>query len=146
MFILSTFIKIEEEPLKNLIETLQKIYPDKSFKIISIQFNPFKDIYSPLIENDEHIISCDGKIEIFRYKRRENNYDYNFTNIEWCFLDNIELKNKLNKSKFELIKFGKLKKGISVKIFPTVLTIISLNLYLFGMRFSFSIGKHKEKF
>lgn len=147
LFVLSTFMKIDEKPIINLYKTLLEIYPNKIFKIISIQFNPYEDVYSPLIDDDEHIVLENGHIEFFRYKRRENFYDYGRTNIEWDFLDNIELSDKLkipHKKEYKLIEIHKIKRGLAVSILPFLFSVISIKLYILGLGFNFSIGRLRK--
>lgn len=147
LFVLSTFMKIDEKPIINLYKTLLEIYPNKIFKIISIQFNPYEDVYSPLIDDDEHIVLENGHIEFFRYKRRENFYDYGRTNIEWDFLDNIKLSDKLkipHKKEYKLIESHKIKRGLAVSILPFLFSVISIKLYILGLGFNFSIGRLRK--
>lgn len=98
LFILSTnFLMKTTDPLKNLLKVLNKLYPEKNFYIKVISFN---------CEVDEYINS--NNINYYKYKRAMNLYDFTKTNIEWAFLDDVELSDvnlNLGKKKRNFISF-----------------------------------------
>ena len=131
LFILATSFEMQTDSIYKLQNTLNNKFKDKNFEFIIIQFN---------CNNDSSI--KDGNINVYKYKRSMNRYDYEKTNIEWAFLDELEL-NKTDKIKqrIHICYVKSLKKGIAVYILPHITTIFRIKLYLFGLRLDFCIGK-----
>ncbi len=139
LFVLSNGFEVSEDSILHLSKTLKELYPNKEIFIKSIQFNSKDEIKK--FEN----------VEIVRYKRVSNLYDYIKTNYEWNFLDNIEINRKLIKKEInreygvKLLRFLKLKKGFAFEILPFLNSMISSKLYIFGVRLNLSIGKMKNE-
>ncbi len=94
LFIFSIRFQINIDSFEYLLNELNKMYPDKEFNIKVISFN---------CEKDEHINA--GTVDIYRYTRDMNDYDYLKTNYEWHFLDNIKLsKKRKNKILFRIFR------------------------------------------
>lgn len=96
LFVFVTDFAVDIEPFKYLLQQLKNLYPEKIF---DIRVNSFE------CENEENI--KEDNIEICRYTRKLNLYDFKYTNVEWSFLDELKLKGK-KESKISL-KIGKLK-------------------------------------
>lgn len=95
LFIFSTKYQAEMSAFENLLFELKKIYPNKHFDIKVVSFS---------CHCDEQIIK--DSIDISRYKRSSNLYDFEKTNFEWEFLDHININRKESRSKisFNLFK------------------------------------------
>jgi len=99
LFILSTSFELNSKPLHELKKCLEKKWPGKIFEFEMIQFNC----------NDNTIYTEDC-ITIRKYKRALNSYDFDVTNFEWAFLDDIKLNNKpKQQTKLCSISLGKYK-------------------------------------
>ncbi len=133
LFILSTCIEVDTDVVIELKRKLQELYTDKNFEFVIISFN---------CKNDEEYIS-DDTIYVKKYKRATNSYDFNVTNYEWNFLDNIKLNEPKNEK--NIFKISKIKKGFKISILNFISTVFSIKLYLFGIRFNFCIGKEKNE-
>lgn len=132
LFLLSHSFYISNQPYIDIYNTLKQLYPDKEFFIKVIQFN----------SDEPSFRSNDEKIEIDRYKRKDNLYDFIKTNIEWEFLDNIKCDfTKLGNNVF--ISIYKIKKGLSIVFFPYISSLITFKMYFLGIRFIISLGKLK---
>lgn len=134
LFLLSHSFFIENQPYIDFYNFLKEFYPNKEIYIKVVQFNSNE----PSFEFDN------GKLKIIRIERKNNYYDFVKTNIEWQFLDNIEcdLSKFENKNK-PILEVKKIKKGISLSIFPFLNTLIYSKLYLFGLRIFLSFGKNR---
>lgn len=130
-FLFCTSFYVKEDAFKYLSNTLEELFPNKEFKIKVASFNS---------EKDE--ILNDGNVEILYFRREMNLYDYDKTNLEWSFLDDIKINKSILKEDF--IKISPLKKGIMINILPALFRIINIRLYLFGFRLCFSIGENKS--
>ena len=78
LFVFSVSFKIEPDSFVALMSALNNLYPDKLFKIKVCSFDAGGD--------------CEYKnndVEIFYYKRMMNSSDFDTTNNDWNFLDNI---------------------------------------------------------
>ena len=139
LFLLSHGFYIENQPYIDFYNFLKEFYPNKEIYIKAVQFDSKDEIKK--FEN----------VEIVRYKRVSNLYDYIKTNYEWNFLDNIEINRKLIKKEInreygvKLLRFLKLKKGFAFEILPFLNSMISSKLYIFGVRLNLSIGKMKNE-
>lgn len=135
LFIFALNKEIEIKPFKYLYQKLAKLYPSKNINIKIIAFNCDSDL----------IINSDN-IELLKFKRGQNLYDFSQTNYEWSFLDNLELTNNIiNESKFKLFKILFIKRGVKINIFPIIrTTVFSVKLYLFGLKFNFTLGKERN--
>lgn len=80
LFLFSHSFYIENEPYIELLNSLQEIYSDKQVFIKVVQF----------ATKEANFLSNDSRLEIIRFERPANYYDYPRTNIEWEFLDYIE--------------------------------------------------------
>ncbi len=130
LFIFAMNYGVEIEPFKYLYDKLKELYPTKNINIKILSFN-----------NTEETSLCFENIELCKYTRKQNSYDFAKTNFEWAFLDYIKMSN-LNNSK--TITVQKIKKGIKISFIPNVSTIFRLKLYVFGIRFDLIIGKERE--
>ena len=145
LFILSVICDLPTDAVKNLLNTIQEVYPDCEINIYFQAFDCEKDEYIEL-----------PHLKIARYKRKENVYDYTWTNFNWNFLDNL----KLSQLFFEnqrialgiqenptpppyILCISKLKKGLSICLLPQVNTIFYTKLYLFGIRLHLTLGKNR---
>ena len=106
LFLFCVSFDIDIKPFEYLLKELKQIYSNKNIDIKVICFG-CKDngVYS------EH------HIEIFKYTRSMNDYDFTKTNYEWAFLDSIKLT-KLFKKKdtIKLFSFSILKKQIKCEL------------------------------
>lgn len=84
LFLFCTSFSIQRDSFEYLLKTLQELYPDKTFIIKVISFNCNEDG----CEKGKHI-------EIYRYQRDLNDYDFLKTNYEWNFLDKIDSTQKI---------------------------------------------------
>lgn len=80
LLILSTAFEMDTSCILNLKKCLENKWPKKQFDFEIISFGCKED----------SIIS-DNNITVRKYKRDINPYDFNQTNFEWIFLDNIQL-------------------------------------------------------
>ena len=112
LFILGVNFEIEKSALLYFQSVLNKKYPNKNITIELVEFNC----------NTNDIICENSNFTIRKYKREQNLYDFTQTNFEWAFLDNIKILPENKNSK--LLKITKIKKGLSVNIFSSLLTII----------------------
>lgn len=134
LFILTHEYYIDNQPYIDLYNFLKEFYPDKEIHIKVVQFNT----NVPSFEYDNK------KLTIVRIERKCNNYDFVKTNIEWQFLDNIEINlPELSKNRFSVLKIKKIKKGILCSIFASLNTIMYVKFCLFGIRLFFVIGKNR---
>ncbi len=92
-FLFSTNYPVRFDSINYLYNELTNLYPSKFFKIKVLSFNSEKN---EIITNEN--------IELCRYTRDLNYYDYTKTNYEWAFLDDIKLS-KLSKKIRNKIKF-----------------------------------------
>lgn len=148
LLILSFKKDIEIEPVKYLLEVIQKKYPNTE---INIRYQGF-------CASENSIIKL-PYLEIYKYQREENLYDYTATNWEWRWLDNISLSKRfhLNCLNFNLIEkdyfniitniinLHHIKKGISINLLRFLNTFFYFKLYILGIRLQFAIGKLKEE-
>lgn len=134
LFLLSHVFYIENQPYIDFYNFLKEFYPNKEIYIKAVQF----DSKEPSFEFDN------GKLKIIRIERSSNYYDFVKTNIEWQFLDNIEINlPELSKSDFSVLKIKKIKKGVLCSIFASLNTIMYVKFCLFGIRLFFVIGKNR---
>ncbi len=132
LFILSTSFYIKEDSLLELLNYLKEAYPKKEFNIVLISFN---------CEKDENIKT--DNLEIRRYRRNWNLYDFNKTNFEWNFLDDVKINRNFMLN--PIFRFLKIKKGCKVEILPVLPSIFGINLYFLGLKLNFSLGKIREE-
>ena len=136
LFLFSHSFYIENQPYIELLNSLQKMYPGKQIFIKVVQF----------ATKEVNFLYNNSRLEIIRFERPANYYDDPRTNIEWEFLDYIECdfsKCKV-KEKFKFLQIGRLKKGISFALLPTINSIFTIKLYIFGIRLIISLGKVKD--
>ena len=137
LFIFLHHYNFENKPYIELYNFLREFYPDKEIHIKVIQFGT----------NEPSFKYDDAGLIITRIKRENNYYDFTKTNIEWQFLDNIECnmpKIIQTKTDTDFLKINKIKKGVSISILPCIGGIFCTKIYLFGLRFVFSLGKIKD--
>lgn len=131
LFILSTTNEFNTDCIQKLQATLKTIYPNKQFDFVVISFSCSQDETYNINEN----------ITVYKYKRAQNEYDFIKTNFEWAFLDNIRLSTR-NSEQFSL----KLRnKTLCIYLFTRMSTLFRINLYVFGLRLDFCIGKVRDK-
>lgn len=80
LFVISVYYETQLDAFKYLHNILKTLYPNKKFDIKVISFNCL---------NDE--LLTENNIELYKYKRATNNYDFTKTNYEWAFLDKVEM-------------------------------------------------------
>lgn len=139
LFVLSNGFEVSEDSLLYLAKTLKEIYPDKEFFIKSIQFDSKNGL-----QKEEELKKFN--VEIFRYERPLNLYDYVQTNYEWNFLDNIEINPDIIKDKkkeYRLFECHKLKRGMGVSFLPFINTLFLFQFYILGLRVQFSLGRNR---
>lgn len=138
LFILSVNFNIKIESIQYLSSTLQALYSNKNFQFKVIVFS----------SKEDQILKIKN-IEINYYKRDYNNYDYNQTNYEWAFLDNLiyDPSYLIGKEKKEKILFSinRIKKGLRICILPRLNTVFYVKLYFFGLRLQLSFGKNRTE-
>ncbi len=80
---------MKDEIIYDFYNSIKMIYSQKQIDFVVLNFGC----------KSENIVEKDN-ICIYRYSRKQNNYDYIQTNYEWSFLDNVELINtKKNRDK-----------------------------------------------
>ena len=123
LFLLSTYFEFELTCIEKLYTTLIKIFPIVNFDFKIIQFS---------CKKNEIINHYNSKnIEIYKYIRSTNRYDFYQTNYEWSFLDEIKLSNKFIKNS--------LKKESEIRI-----KLFSLNFFkLFHLKLKLLIQYRK---
>ena len=116
-------------------DTFEEIYPDKEFIFYALMFR--SDANREILNKNVHIIYSE---------RAVNLYDFNATNYEWAFLDDIVLSQVLNKKEpKKFFELKKLKKGCGVYLFPFAKnTLCRFKCYILGLRFDICFGKVKE--
>lgn len=137
LFLFTHCFFIENEPYIVLCNTLKKIFPNKEIHIKVVQFS-----------TEESSFSYGNMLEITRYPRKSNIYDFKNTNFEWEFLDKIECdfsKFTVTKKEYRFISAKCVKKGFAVVLFPFLNTILYIKLYLFGLRLFMSIGRLRNE-
>lgn len=80
LLIISVICDIAVQPVSDLLNTIQKKYPNCKIEIILQAFNCER--------NEDYKI---GNLQIYKHIRKENIYDYMRTNYEWSFLDDKKL-------------------------------------------------------
>lgn len=85
LFILAGTISFEKKDILELKKVLSQLYPAKEID--------FRIMIFDSDSNEEE--SLDANINIYKYKRPTNLYDFAMTNYEWEFLDNIKLSHSL---------------------------------------------------
>ena len=121
---------VEIEPFKYLYNKLKELYPTKNINIRILSFS-----------NPEEISIHFENLELCKYTRKPNLYDFTKTNCEWAFLDDIKICNLENS---KIITIRKIKKGIKINLIPNISTIFRFKLYFIGIRFDLLIGKERE--
>lgn len=132
LLILSTNFYVNIEPCRYLINTLNEIFPNKTFHLRVLSFSCAKD---EIIEEN-----C---IKIYHYAREITKKDYTTTTQAWDFLDFINYNPSLFMTKFGCLMFDKLKKGLAIVIFPQINTFLYVKLYICGIRIQIAIGKNR---
>lgn len=133
LFLLSSPLQISEDILKTLHQELSDTFSNK---------NIFLKVL--LMNNPEEKEINDGNLTINQYHRPFNKYDFQRTNFEWQFMDQIKLTKKTIKRGNPILQYKKLKRGFSIQFFPHISTIISTKCYLLGFNLQLIIGKEKE--
>ncbi len=134
LMVLSIHKEIDIESVKNLVDVLKRRFPNTNVDIVYQCFNAKKEESSVL-----------SNLEIKKYQRPENDYDYHNTNYEWNFLDEIKLTNKFDKPLNRLFKLTRVKRGMRIAVLKNINTVFYLKLYLFGTRLQICFGKHKAE-
>lgn len=130
LFIFAISYAVEIEPFKYLYNKLKELYPTKNINIRILSFS-----------NPEEISIHFENLELCKYTRKPNLYDFTKTNFEWAFLDDIKICNLENS---KIITIRKIKKGIKINLIPNISTIFRFKLYFIGIRFDLLIGKERE--
>ncbi len=86
LLILSVKESLGIECIKYLQDKLKEKYPNTDVTIIYQIFNSGEDSFEDL-----------GNLKIYKHKRSENLYDYQKSNYEWRFLDDLKLSKKYYK-------------------------------------------------
>jgi len=132
LILLCSFLYIDDSYADRVLNCFETLYPGKRFTLHMVNF------CSPQEEHKEL-----EKISIHRYVRTRHDYDFFHTSYEWGFLDDIALKSLPAKEK-KFIDCKALKRGWGISLLPRLRTIICLSGYVFGLQFSFSIGKFRQ--
>lgn len=130
LVILSTTFVFDEKPMYKIKETFETLYPSKKFVFYVVMLNA---------ENETQ--KDDGDIHFIYAKRNGNLYDFDKTNWEWHFLDNVALNEK---KRLFIIK--KLKHGVCFCLFPFLPTVFRVKTYILGVRLDLCLGKLRQKF
>jgi hypothetical protein len=133
LFIISTNFDLDLDCVKFLKKTLNKKWENKKFDFLVISFNC-----------NEDIDFCENKIQVQKHIRPMNDYDFTQTNNEWAILDDIEINKNIIGIDNYILRFKKIKKGISVYLFGQISTLLRFRFYLFGLRIDFCIGKVRD--
>ena len=128
-FVLNLRFNIEDEYLEELRDVIKTKW--KNAKLFVVVFN--SDTESDRVEDD---------LSIYRVKRVHNFYDYFQTNWVWRFLDCMETK-EYNTFLCGILATRKIYKGHKIVLFPKISTLFCIQLFLFGFRLIFIIGKDK---
>ena len=126
LFIFSVNYETDMKIYLKLLSSLKNLYPNKDFYIKILAFNCCVDV----ILNEE-------TVELRKYKRDMNNYDFTKTNFEWKFLDDVKISSCNNK----LVRFYRTKNFVQILVFENLKKIFELKLLLCGKILKFSIGK-----
>ena len=132
LVICATNFEFDQKHMQNVKKSFEKLYPNKEFVFYTLMFNAHADTEIQA-----------GNMHFIYSVRAINLYDYDKTNFEWKFLDNVKISDRLSdQNKFFYTK--KIKKGI-LHFFRRINTILYIKLYLFGMRIQIIIGKNREE-
>lgn len=92
LMVLNTEFYIKDKTIFDFYNSIKTLYPQKQIDFVVLNFGCASENF---VEKDN--------ICIYRYTRKQNNYDFTQTNYEWMFLDNIKLTKKMrNKISFKL--------------------------------------------
>ena len=130
-FILSLDFHIKEDIILELYNVLSQI-TNGDVTLVLLLFNA-----------DENKIDTSANITIIKTTRSSNIYDYAKTNYEWSFLDSYKLCSRF-KSQRSIFTINKIKKGYQIILLNFINTILRFNIYLFGLRLDFCIGKLRD--
>lgn len=125
-FIMSVNYEVSDDTILLLKETLIKKSGNK-IKLIFVVFNA-----------TENTSFTSENLDIIKYSRSNNIYDYEKTNYEWHFLDNYKVRKHIIKK--SLIKIVKKKRYLLINIFNFISTIMRIKIFFLGTRIDICIG------
>lgn len=133
LFLLDIKFPIDLDLIKRLENTLIEKFGNKKMDFVILEFN----------STDDDIYLKDN-VTVYKIKREINLYDFNETNFEWAFLDNIKISKNLFKPTLQIISIKKIKKGYGIYILNQIPSILRIRLYIIGIRFDFCLGRVRE--
>lgn len=134
-FFLTLTYEISMDLVLECYETLKERFNTKEISLVVVNFS---------CERDEFIES--EHIEIRKIKRPANDYDFYRSNIEWIWLEDFTLNQRKkieqeHKKENYIARMKFKEKFLILHLFNFFSTLISIKIYVFGLRLWICIGR-----